>query len=942
MATVETRFFLLQSKFPQVFIPFLQALREVGPEAYHVLSDMHTYMQTLPRGFREFDVLPDDPNDIILLGDLCLYAPRDEASGIGGIFIGKGSRGRIIPVESNNFTVQWQFDYDGWGFLGRVLEHTAAVSPTDVVAQEILLLISDMLEQLEGQDALTLLDSVSQLLDRDTSIIAIVGHIFEEASARKNIGVSVAALKFFTALIRHRSADVWAFLVNSSLSDPSGNGGRSAFILSSVEIINGDYRFTLAVITFVSNLVTDALFSKLAPHADSVQRSEILLGLIRHLVNVFESFSYWKYQFLVDRLDIATYIAEIFINVLTLVYSVDEMTDGPQKLNGILYPASSVIIDRFLSDGKSVRCLQPLLSAINAASKSLNSLATEQELLDRTYEWVECAIRFLEQLVRTRSLLPNRPPSRLERQLFISSPKLVALFQKESVFRQRIMTVFNAVVSSTWTTEDQPSLLAHLGSKCAVDFANALADALNSDIDLMMQNEIAKFATLVFRAKQQGLAILFLTGQEGGKLDQLESNRDNKNVPLVDTLRSKLYALDRLPAEFAANLLESLTFAQNTLSTSILEDEDNKLHRFVDKLLTIIDRGSSGRITGLESSETIVRFSYEALVAARAVQLCAVHLWKSGPGSKGCGELIRHFEGKIVELSSVAFKTQGYRASLHGNLHRNFERKWPEISLIRFQRTDLVASERKYGVQYKYDVAMMNWMLRADPIWDGYRLEVEQSNLNLSLVDAQSHLFWGWWILSVALMEYVADNHKLAKSLEEVAQQCLTISVQEGVLAPLILPLVNGRSNLAFMITMRLQELSSETSKCKLKGYKVDYQSLLRLSSSLINSVDLDFAQALSTSSHSNYRPLLRLLIVCLRGVQSTTMIKSNSETAKTVQDLLQQVVSRSYMIFGPEVLAAFHPLQEDDEGHCMTEQEQDMLLITTILRECLNTGGIT
>ncbi|KAK7207252.1 nucleoporin subcomplex protein binding to Pom34-domain-containing protein [Myxozyma melibiosi] len=933
----EQHFYLLLNKFPSVFIPFIRALRfDAGVYAFQILANMDTYMQTLPRGFRDFDVSADDPQDIYLLSDLCLYAPRED--GEGGIFVSKGHHGRIIPTESNTFTVQWRFRYNGWAYIGRVLEHAEKVSPTDIVVEEITLLISDTMRQLSTEEAIELLESICENLSEDNNVLVIIGRILTIAMQRKNIGVSVAALEFFAALTRVLPSKVWEFLENSTLLDRSGNGGMAAYVLSSVEIINGDYKFTLALIDLVCALTNDVLIGKFTYAVKPSVKAGILLQLFRHLMNVYESFSYWKYEDLHERLKIATRISEVFESIIRIVYCVDEFSEGTEKINGVLFPATQHILDRFLvTDSKPSRCLQPLLGGIEAASRTMEALKNDQDLLNRTYGWIESSLSLAEVLTRARSLL-KRAPTQLERKLFGLAASMSVLFANESVLRLKLMQLLNAMVASEWS--EKPSLLAYFGSGPAAAFAASLVKAIESDIDYPMQNEIANFVSLVFSTKQQGLSILLLTGKELGLDSKSESEakkeKEKEKGPvksLLQALEKKAQQTEEIRVEFTANILESLALAQNTLSTALFESQEDK--GLLNKILKLIDQGTEGRVSGLESSETIVRYCYETLRAARGVQLCAVHLHKARKGSSEAKTIISHIVGNLPRLADVAFRIYGYRASLHGNLHRNFDKKWPEARLIRFQRTVLVAGERKYGTGYKYDVEMMDMILGADPIWSGYKSEVEQANLNLSLIDAQSHLFRAWWLLTIALLDWTEEDGKLASVLEEIACKCLTINIEEGVIAPLFQPIVNERCELAFIIIQKLAALSTQKSK----SGRVDFKRILRLAHDLIVSGGMEFVQALTEGRQENYRPVLRLLLL---SVQELRDEKPDAEITKLVHDLIEQVVARSYSVLGPDALDAFRkPGEGAGEDGPMSKAGEDMLLLTSLLRDCLNINGV-
>ncbi|KAK9241451.1 nucleoporin subcomplex protein binding to Pom34-domain-containing protein [Lipomyces kononenkoae] len=924
------RFFLLQSKFPLVFVPFISELKRLGPESYEILLKMKTFMQTLPRGFRDYDVSPDDPQDVYLLSDLCVYAPREE-DGEGGFYVPKGHHGRIIPNESNTFCVQWRYEYDGWSFLGRVLEHAATVSPTDVIVEEIISLISTTLQSVDNYTAMDMLESLCTKLRLEDDVINIIGKVLMNAMQRKNVNVSVAAIDFFTALIPVLPHKVWEFLSNSNLLDRNG-GGMATFILSSVEIISGDYRFTLGVIQLVNVLVKDAVIGKFSTLIEPDLRMNVLLQFARHLSYIYESFAYWKYENLSHRLDIAISISDLFSSLLLAVYGIDEATDGINKINGVLVPAAQHLLDRFLvSDGKNFRCIQPIIGSIEASGRSLQALTADPELLNRNYEWIEAALIFAEKLTRVRTLL-KRAPSQLERKLFGLAPAMTQLFVRENVLRFRIMKLLISMVDSVWEGTEPPSLLAHLGPGSALTFVNALNKALEGKRDLNTQNEIARFASVVFSNKQQGLSVLLLTGRELGKDNGKQKTDKESETSLLQALEKKAEQFEDLPVELSVNVLECIALAQNSRATAVFENKTNL--DFLKKNFEILDRGTGGRISGLESTDTIIRFCYNALLAARAVQLCAVELHKSIRDSTESKSIVDYFvkSGNLAKLADTAFRIQGYRASLHGNLHRNFDKKWPMAKLIRFQKTSI--SQKPYGPSYKYDLEMMDDIFSADPIWTGYRSEIVQANLNLSLIDAQSHLFKAWWLLIAALVEHAENNSKLLKALEQIAIQCLQINLDEGIMAPLFIPIVNDRSQLAFVITQTLHAISS--ASCRKQQF--DFTKILSLAWEFTSSVDVDFPQALTDGYTETYRPLLRLLLVCVGALKGT---KADASISQIISGILENIVSKTFMILGPDALEAFDLSKSQQGVQEWNESAKDMLLVTSLLRDCLTVDGV-
>ncbi|KAK9479348.1 nucleoporin subcomplex protein binding to Pom34-domain-containing protein [Lipomyces japonicus] len=921
---------LLQNKFPISFSVFIRLLRSFGIRANDILLNMHSYMQQLPRGFRDYDTDAKDPTKITLLSRLCLYEPREE-DGEGGIYIPPGTTGELIPNESNLFIVIWHFSFNGWAFLGRVLEHAAKVFPTDELVQEIITLLVSTLKVLDADQTSGLLEAVSSNL-QNLDVVEVIGRVWIEAMQNKNVCVSVACANFFSLLIPVHPNRVWIFIQNSNLLERNGQGGMAAYLLSSVEIISGDYGFSLAIIDIARVLVKDAVVGKFSKLISPEIKSTVLLHLVRHLANIYESFQYWKYENLAQRLEIGVFISNLFSDIIEIVYGLDQASEGKNKINGVLFAASQLILDRFLVvEGKNLRCLQPLIGAIETSTRNIDALTIGPELIYKNHDMIHASLNFASTLTKVRSLI-RRPPSQLERKLFALTSVLSNLFVQEDLFHAEVLKLLNSLVIGIWIGEEPPSLLAHLGTNHSFTLVAALTCAIESELeDMDAQAEIAKFLSAVFSNKQQGFSILLLSGKEMGK----ETKKDN-GPSLIEFMKTKATVFEKLPAELSVEVLESIALAQNTWAKSVFDSKKNQL--FLDKVFTMVERGSVP-ITGNESNNDVVQICYRSLLAARAVQLCAVQIHKSGKPTVESKEIVKHFlaADNLITLTDNAFRMQGYRASLHGHLHRNFDKKWPQTALIRFQKTGLLP--KQYGSSYKYDLKIMDDIFSTNFIWAGYRSEIVQANLNLSLIDSQSHLFRAWYWFIAALIEYSDHEPELFKQLERIALLLLQINIDEGIMAPLFYPIVNERSALAFIIIQKLHSVMVTGKQ------KFDFKKILNHSWTLISSVDVDFARAMTEGKHELYRPLLRILLVCIRALKITEDAGAkDAEIRQLVSSILENVVSQAFSILPPTALEVFattaDPSNASKEGVFISESGEDLLLVSSLLRDCLNLGG--
>ncbi|KAK9464814.1 nucleoporin subcomplex protein binding to Pom34-domain-containing protein [Lipomyces arxii] len=870
----DTRFLLLRAKFPVVFVPFIREVRRFGPDAWNVLNHMESYMQILDRDFKDYDVSPADPAEIYLIKDVCLFGPRPD--GRGGMFLRKGQRGRVVPTENNLFCVQWECEYSGWAYLGRVLEHAAKIAPTDTIVKEILGLIASTIAVLDEATGLELLESVSADLEPENDVVSVVGSVLEEAMQRHVLDISVAGLEFFTGvgvLLPHR---VWDYLSRSRLIGTDGHGSIAGNMLSSVELIAGEYSFTLALIVLVNTLASDAVYGKFSTNVDPQVRTAVLLQFVRHLANVYENFAYWKYVDLFQRSDIAILLARLFTFILDMVYSIDESGSKSDKINGTLFSSAQHLLDRFLrADGKPSRSLAPVLSTIEHAVKTLDRCRSDKILLDRNSDWIESTLIFAEKLVKVRSLVKRRP-AQIERRLFALAGALAELFERESVMRYRVLRVLSALGQGSWPEGDEvPSLLAHLGSDRAGKFVGALKKSL-AGRDRATQGAVAKFVSIVLVASQagqsaqQGFAVLLLTGQE--------FNGGDYGRAVACKFEDQAVGFAELDPELAVGVVECVCLAQNTRTMT------TKLKAgLVEKALAMVELGTD-KVSGFESSESVLRYCLRVQLAARAVELCAILVQKNAAEAK---VVVEHLlkPGKLESLAESAMRIHGYRASLHSKLHVEFDARWPCAKLVRFRRTGL--DERKYGAGYVYDVGIMDQIFSADSRWGEMRGQIVDANVNLSAVDAQCELGRAWWLLIAALTGRIKSDTRLVRPMANVAKMCLQVNVDEGVLAEVLRPVVDERSVLAFVVAREVQ------SACAGGKYDVDFAGMLEVAYKWSTSVDVDYGRALADADTENYRGVLRLVLVCVRGLRG----KADEGTKATINLVFEHVVSPAFQM---------------------------------------------
>jgi nuclear pore complex protein Nup188 len=193
--------------------------------------------------------------------------------------------------------------------------------------------------------------------------------------------------------------------------------------------------------------------------------------------------------------------------------------------------------------------------------------------------------------------------------------------------------------------------------------------------------------------------------------------------------------IDRLPVEKTLGMLEMVSTAQNFWSLAM--DDVGKHPKLLPALTKHVEHLTIEFLPS-DSKEIITEKACKIAVAAYISKILALFM-HSRPPSERDQEFFAKLLPQLNFYFEKAVKIGGYRPSLHLHLQKNFEEKWPGIKLIQLKKTRL--RRTIYGPNAVYDVELGDKILGFDPGWagrpDGYRNEVEQANLNLSLVQTQ-------------------------------------------------------------------------------------------------------------------------------------------------------------------------------------------------------------
>lgn len=894
---------LSRAKVPVGIRPFLKLAQALGADAFEYLYNMTTFMQELPRTFREYEFSTEKPSILQLTAELDLYERRED--GAGGITLEAGATGEIISTGSST-VVLWNLKFNGWTFIGRILEQSQILSIEESdLAQEILSLINETLSQLDDESrAIELLDSLSEGLRPGTDIVELVTKILDESMYSRNIKMCVLGVKFLSALATVIPNKVWPYIGRTKLLERNGRGGQVATILGAVELVQCQYDFTISVIKLVNVLIRDAITMSMDNSVSQRIKSEALTKFVRHLIDVYESFAYWRYSDPRQRIEIASLVLGCLSDVLYSNYRVDN------ELTSVLKDCSKVITDQFLATSEScLRTLQPLLGAIESVSKStlpldIDTLRNDEQL------HADLALKFCSLVLRVRSLL-KLPISLLEKRLFIHSPDLAKIFTRYNVLHSSVIDLLESMISGYCHTEfDQPSLLAHLGTEYSqmliTGLGNAVQNSLESDTTI---GNICNYFSAILVSQQEGLGILLLSGKDTRNTSNKVESVDSLLKVLEDKISNNTTKLD---PSLGDQILDCIALAHSNwnLSSGAADSYDNGGNSGTDKaqffnaLFETIERAVDNKDIDEESIELANIYS----MAAKAIKILSIEVYKNPKRD------LKRISSKMMEYSKEFLSISGFRSSLHQHLNKNFGSRF-EIALNKFIKSSLVV-KKSYGVSYLYDMWLMDVLLGHEDTWvSGYRTEVVEANVNLSLVDSQIAMVYAWCSFITSL---VSSHNPDKKSLRRIAMMSIEIN-KEATIIPLFQGIFKRRLDLAFYILYHCRGINDLTVEDLNVIFKV-----------LVDTMNQ------SSDSVKSSRQLLKIISLALDEFSTRPEVVVDFQLQQLVHQILEAVV-----IKGMKSISETSPLPTDSNNNEKEGNIEDIVQLIMVLRKSLKIPGI-
>ncbi|KAF1815256.1 hypothetical protein P152DRAFT_480315 [Eremomyces bilateralis CBS 781.70] len=978
-----------------------------------ILSQLHSFTCRLPANFAGYEIIPlrDGVNGMRLLYDLplftevrrtLLHSNQNGASGTPFI-MNAGTVGALLTSKPPHIT-SWEYSCSAFELLTSYLstllgncnerptfaDHELQLDTAADIISTITILLDACfrMPHIHNQEdvdpkteALLILGECRSLLSDQRDLISVVFAIFEQQLQREceqpgldgSLDLLISCLRFITIVTAVSPERVWGPLSRSRFVRSDGSGGAIIAIVTSTELVTGQFGFLLACIRLFEELVEDAVIRSVSRNAASkavvrfgtpnvttsmsTQKmiSDLIALAVKLLAGVYSAFGSWNFQDVNERLEIGSRLTSLFERIVVYVYDCDEATAPKERLAGTLAGSAEYLLEIFLAPSDSSGFTRPLLESLTYGCM-VPSQTPDVTALKPWTKQTESAIKFSTILLRAGILL-NMPTSLLEQQLFKVAPVLARLFAGGDAHKYSTACLLEAMIRSSDKSSEEPaSLLGQMGSETATSFLAALLQLNRPLEDPAIEEAIWQLLSAVVSSRQQWFAIAILTGKSPRDM-RANASRGGQQASLGNNvLRHAAEALkaDEMPIHRGFPML---TFLRDAFSHYAWTMDTFTAHRdCVNALIRHLQ--PMPRPSSLNTPEVVVTTAQQWSFISVAVEILALHL-HSEPRQKRADlvarltqpsadrpSVVEYLTGPVPGMSEVVRAQVGagaspiaYNRSLHANLNRNFNMVFRPASLQNFKRTLLYRAE--LGWNYFYDIPFAAKLLRYEKAWEGrngngLKAEVLRANANLSLVESQVQLLRAWKLLAIELSRSITPNERAARQLTTAVVSSLEANKSDNSPPELAGRVIQSRLELSFIVVQRLVAAGLSDQET---------QELFDAAWNAFRDTCNDFDNAFSGSNVDEVRMTLKILFLAIQanfrlltqprpdGMSDgdwNQVVQRRTAQIPTALEIMDKVVLRGVKSFVKQV--------HNDAQSC---DPSDLVLLTAIFQFSLRVPGM-
>lgn len=869
----ENKVAILKAQIPlieEALLPLVN-LSTVNIEfAHFIWNDLNTYTVKMKLGELDYDLVDDagyTESDLIILKKEALVKPPLEFAGNVLMPILMNTRAKILLTSNSDKddVIVFLMKYNGWSILGRTFQSLTSLYfekgyEIDPVYKSTLVSILELITNVLDSDAS--IEKISMILGslsenvKNQDIISVTLKLFESALQMRSYTLLCVCSEFLVSLYKCYPELVWSYLAKSNLLDRYGKTGYATTILGSIQLSNGEYDFTISIIKLANQMAEDSsLYLESIPVRSKL---EILEKLISHLLRIYEAYQSWKYVDIHQRLEIGLNCTMFFNTFLKSTYGMGKWTSHPEVLelfghsnkpkhSSLIFDTGLPVVNAFLSahspDIPAVKALMTIL----LSSQNRELFLLENKAFGLTYsKLVNKSFELSKTLISTRSALCGTP-STFEKRLFEKSSNLVNVYRGRYKLKGHIISLFGALVAAPWK-DNYPFLLSYIGESHSKIFFDSIANDLESNlVDFSILSSIYNFFSTLVESKQDGLSILFLSGNV---VSSDLKKREIKSKSILDILKKNALSLESLPKSTACELLEAIAFSLNSWTEAKNTDIDNE---FINSLMTTLKNFAPLRITRNTSPIEINDISHKYRLISRIVEIFALYLYSTSETHKSIIDFLE--QNNLASIVEPFFKIESFNKEEQINIFVEFETMWPGYKLTDFIQSSHFREHIDGGVP-GYDIHFMDRCFGSEPNWESFRSKLYKVESNYTYVLSQISAAKAWGAL---LTSFVRRTPSLLNdNFIQLVVSLLQVNIDQGIPDSPFIQIYCERLELCFYFLLSYQKASK----------KLDEKTLIEILNQLmliIKSNDVDYLKNIPHSTNCNiYRPVLRSILIIL------------------------------------------------------------------------------
>ncbi|EDO17763.1 hypothetical protein Kpol_541p6 [Vanderwaltozyma polyspora DSM 70294] len=934
----ENKITILKAKLPLVeeaLLPLINLTAVNSEFAQYIWDELTTYTVKTKLGQLDYDLVDEggySETDLIVLKKEALIAPPLEYEKNALMPIPENTKAKILLTNHSDEqdVIVFLLKYSGWSLLGRLLQsmyelYSDKGNEINLVHKNAIIsvieLISNLLKSEISIDKSTeILNSLQSNIESN-DIVALICRIFDLALQKRSYKIICACSGFLNSLFKYYPDLVWSYLSRSSILDRYGKTGYATTILGSIELTSGEYDFTISLAKLANLLAEDS--TSLGNNYPIRARLEILDKFTSHLLRVFEGYHFWKYADISQRFKIGLHTTTFFNAVVYDVYSIDPTSKPCDKITKSMFESSNHVINSFLSPHS------PDVHAANALVKLLLSPKNkEMQLLSNkvygnTYSrLIISSFEFAKTLLNTRTALQTQP-STFEKLLYESSSSLVEIYESNYRLKKYIINVLDTLIAAPWP-EDYPFLLSYLGEVHSKNFLSSIISDLESSlVNYNITFNICKFISSLVESNQDGLTILFLTGEF---LPKKSPKGTSDTASILNVLKKIALDIAVMPKLVACQLLEAIAYSLNSWKGVQNKGGDKE---FIEALMKILSEFKHPVVNANISNTDMHKVSHGYKLISRIVEIFALFIYSDNDNSASIIEFLKKRD--LISIVVPFFKIDGYDNLINTSLQTEFEAVWPGLKLKSF----LLSPYFKNNTVLEhpdFNLYFMDNYFSSDENWQIFRNKLVRASLSMEFVTSKVSAAKALGALITSFVPKAGTS--LNDTYIGLVKELLKVNFEETINSPLLAQISCERLELCFYLLFSLEKASVSIDEKTLS----DILNQLML---LFKSNDVSFLDNISRSSNSNvYRPILRSILIILG------MVKTKTHFIEMISDQFLEFFEWSFckgghLIFA-DILSDITICSAKGENvsiYSFSEKLQDLCLLLSIFSKLKSLG---